>query len=64
MTGLGRPEASDFGALFARRQGCGERTEPLIDRATGFGAIVTKLVDVAGRGWDYRLCQSVGRQIS
>ena len=48
LTSLSLPEADDFGVLFARRQRCGERIEPLIDRPTGFSAIVTKLVDVAG----------------
>ena len=49
LTGLSLPEADDFGELFARRQRCGERIEPLIDRPKRFGAVVTKLVDIAGR---------------
>ena len=49
LTGLSLPEADDFGVLFARWQCCGERIEPLMDRPTGFGAVVTKLVDIAGR---------------
>ena len=50
LTGLSLPEADDFGVLFARWQRCGERIEPLMDRPTGFGAVVTKLVDIVGRG--------------
>ena len=53
LTGLSLPEADDFGELFARRQRCGERIEPLFQTARRLAPLVTpvlRLVFVARGG--------------